>query len=98
MQTNQKILMKYNVVFFRAHGYLTRAEELYDNYNSQCDVSPHTLHDHFMLERTNEIERRKAFENLHTYTLFYLAQVYKSLGMLENFIAVVNNIGNLLSK
>ena len=72
------------VLFYcRAHEYLSQAEKLYHDYNALNDEAPYTLSDHFSLEQMDEVQRRKNFENLHTYTLFYLAQVYKSLSRFD---------------
>lgn len=59
-----------------------KAKDLYTAYLKECDDSPWTVEEHFITEPSSHMERKQAFESLHTYTLFYLAQVYKHLGKL----------------
>nr|CAB3259125.1 KIF1-binding protein homolog [Phallusia mammillata] len=59
--------------------HLVKAKELYLSFQNECDDAPWTVEEHFSNEPRTNVERKHAFESLHTYTLYYLAQVYKHL-------------------
>ncbi|XP_076811173.1 KIF-binding protein-like [Clavelina lepadiformis] len=63
----------------KAQEYLNKAESLYHEYKNKYDEAPFNIDEHFSMTPTEEYVRQQGFENLHTLTLFYLAQVYKSL-------------------
>ncbi|XP_072334824.1 KIF-binding protein isoform X2 [Scyliorhinus torazame] len=69
----------------KAQTYLEDAESLYNQYTKEIGTPPFDTHEHFLAEeeRLTEQERHKRFEKVYTYTLYYLAQVYKHLDMIE---------------
>ncbi|XP_078268878.1 KIF-binding protein [Rhinoraja longicauda] len=69
----------------KAKTYLEDAEALYNQYIKEIGTPPWDTHEHFLTEeeRLSEQERHKRFEKVHIHTLYYLAQVYKHLDMVE---------------
>ncbi|XP_055503286.1 KIF-binding protein [Leucoraja erinacea] len=69
----------------KAKTYLEDAEALYNQYTKEIGTPPWDTHEHFLAEedRLSEQERQKRFEKVYTHTLYYLAQVYKHLDMIE---------------
>ncbi|XP_006630631.2 KIF-binding protein [Lepisosteus oculatus] len=69
----------------KAQGFLETAESLYIQYMKQDGQPPMDLSDFFVTEGESVLdqERTKRFEMAHTYTLYYLAQVYKNLEQYE---------------
>ena len=62
----------------KALEYLLKSKAVYESHIAL--PPPLTETEWLAGETTSEWEREKAFENLHTHTLFYLAQVYSNLG------------------
>lgn len=64
-----------------AQGFLESAEALYNRYMKEDGKPPMDPNEYFMAEeeKLTEQERTKRFEKAYTYTLYYLAQVYKNL-------------------
>ncbi|KAJ8036151.1 KIF1-binding protein-like [Holothuria leucospilota] len=62
--------------------FLKEAKTLYQKYTHDVDAVPWGIHDLFLPESSHKSdhERKEAFENIHTLTLYYLAQVYGMLG------------------
>ncbi|MBN3295770.1 KBP protein, partial [Amia calva] len=69
----------------KAQAFLETAESLYIRYMKEDGQPPMDLSDFFLAEeeKLSEQERTKRFEMAHTYTLYYLAQVYKNLEQFE---------------
>ncbi|XP_064418690.1 KIF-binding protein [Latimeria chalumnae] len=68
-----------------AQMHLENAEGLYNQYMKQTGKPPLDPHEYFMAEeeKLTEQERARRFEKVYTYTLYYLAQVYKNMEMNE---------------
>lgn len=66
----------------KSQEYLERAEQLYKDYRSQTSVLPLDIHDLFDVFGNSEQreEGNKNLEKVYTHTLYYLAQIYGSLG------------------
>ncbi|XP_029950941.1 KIF-binding protein [Salarias fasciatus] len=68
-----------------AQGFLETAESIYQRYMKEDGTPPTDMTEYFTTEE-NQLthqERTKRFELAFTHTMYYLAQVYKSLGQTE---------------
>lgn len=65
----------------KSHDYLQQAEQLYADYKDQSDETPVEVSELFGA-KTQQLEKRSdnSLEKQYTLTLYYLAQVYGSLG------------------
>lgn len=67
----------------KAKDFLIKAEQIYDDFKL-LNISPHTIYDLFGTK--DEIEKGKGdkmLDKINTLTLFYLAQIFGSLGDLQ---------------
>ncbi|KAJ8013708.1 hypothetical protein DPEC_G00032590 [Dallia pectoralis] len=69
----------------KAQEFLENAEAMYRRYMKEDGHPPMDLAEFFMAQEDSlpEQERTKRFEMAYTHTLYYLAQVYKNLGLFE---------------
>ncbi|KAK2158859.1 hypothetical protein LSH36_162g01012 [Paralvinella palmiformis] len=69
----------------KALGYLEKSEKLYIGYKHDVGNSPEMPEEHFEVKQQDQDEgqlvqkRKEHFEDKHTHTLYYLAQVYGKL-------------------
>nr|XP_020663617.1 KIF1-binding protein [Pogona vitticeps] len=84
-QNNLGILWSERDDIETAQTYLESAEALYNQYMKENGNPPLDSSEHFMAEeeRLTDQERSKRFEKVFTHTLYYLAQVYQHLEMIE---------------
>ncbi|XP_041649821.1 KIF-binding protein [Cheilinus undulatus] len=68
-----------------AQGFLETAESLYQRYMKEDGSPPTDMTEYFTTEEKllTHQERTKRFELAYTHTMYYLAQVYKNLGLNE---------------
>lgn len=68
-----------------AQGFLETAESIYQRYMKEDGTPPTDMTEYFTTEENllTHQERTKRFELAFTHTMYYLAQVYKSLGQTE---------------
>ncbi|XP_072280446.1 KIF-binding protein [Pyxicephalus adspersus] len=80
-QNNLGILWADRGEIIIAQTYLESAESLYSQYMKKIGKPPIDPDEHFTpeVQQLTEQERSKRFERVFTYTLYYLAQVYKHL-------------------
>ncbi|XP_062989097.1 KIF-binding protein [Elgaria multicarinata webbii] len=84
-QNNLGILWSERDNIKTAQTYLESAEALYNQYMKESGNPPLDSNEHFMTEeeKLSDQERSKRFEKVYTHTLYYLAQVYQHLEMIE---------------
>ncbi|XP_034631886.1 KIF-binding protein isoform X1 [Trachemys scripta elegans] len=84
-QNNLGILWSERGEIKTAQTYLESAEALYNQYMKENGNPPLDPNEHFMAEeeKLTDQERSKRFEKAYTHTLYYLAQVYQHLEMIE---------------
>ncbi|XP_019394057.1 PREDICTED: KIF1-binding protein [Crocodylus porosus] len=84
-QNNLGILWSERDEIKTAQTYLESAEALYNQYMKENGNPPLDPSEHFMEEeeKLTDQERSKRFEKAYTHTLYYLAQVYQHLEMIE---------------
>nr|XP_008113404.1 PREDICTED: KIF1-binding protein [Anolis carolinensis] len=84
-QNNLGILWSERDDIKTAQTYLESAEALYNQYMKENGNPPLDSSEHFMTEeeKLSDQERSKRFEKVYTHTLYYLAQVYQHLEMIE---------------
>ncbi|KAF7247214.1 hypothetical protein EYD10_06648 [Varanus komodoensis] len=84
-QNNLGILWSERDDIKTAQSYLESAEALYNQYMKEIGNPPLDSNEHFMTEeeKLSDQERSKRFEKVYTHTLYYLAQVYQHLEMIE---------------
>ncbi|NXW32209.1 KBP protein, partial [Phaetusa simplex] len=84
-QNNLGILWSLRDEIKTAQTYLESAEALYNQYMKEDGNPPLDPSEHFMAEeeKITDQERSKRFEKAYTHTLYYLAQVYQHLEMIE---------------
>uniref|UniRef100_A0A8C5NQ97 KIF-binding protein n=1 Tax=Junco hyemalis TaxID=40217 RepID=A0A8C5NQ97_JUNHY len=84
-QNNLGILWSQRDEIETAQTYLESAEALYNQYMKEDGNPPLDPSEHFMAEeeKLTDQERSKRFEKAYTHTLYYLAQVYQHLEMIE---------------
>ncbi|NWR59082.1 KBP protein, partial [Bucorvus abyssinicus] len=84
-QNNLGILWSERDEIKTAQTYLESAEALYNQYMKEDGNPPLDPSEHFMSEeeKLTDQERSKRFEKAYTHTLYYLAQVYQHLEMIE---------------
>ncbi|XP_032651116.1 KIF-binding protein [Chelonoidis abingdonii] len=84
-QNNLGILWSERGEIKTAQTYLESAEALYSQYMKENGNPPLDPNEHFMAEeeKLTDQERSKRFEKAYTHTLYYLAQVYQHLEMIE---------------
>ncbi|XP_077997305.1 KIF-binding protein-like [Glandiceps talaboti] len=65
----------------KALHYLQESERLYKQFMHEVGKAPHTIHELFHQEENSltEHERQTQFEEIHTLTLYYLAQIHGKL-------------------
>jgi len=61
----------------KSYDYLSKAEKLYEDYKEASDAEPLTVHNS-LDAGFSSMDKLKMFEALHTHTLYFLAQAYKS--------------------
>lgn len=66
----------------KSHTYLIQAEQLYNEYQDQVDETPLEISELFLLDDKPKLQTKseKSIEKIHTLTLYYLAQIYGTLG------------------
>lgn len=66
----------------KSHTYLIQAEQLYNDYQEQVDEIPVEINELFCMNNKPKLQTKseKSIEKIHTLTLYYLAQVYGTLG------------------
>ncbi|XP_042315498.1 KIF-binding protein [Sceloporus undulatus] len=84
-QNNLGILWSERDDIKTAQTYLESAEALYNQYMKEIGNPPLDSSEHLMAEqeKLTDQERSKRFEKVYTHTLYYLAQVYQHLEMIE---------------
>ncbi|XP_036592756.1 KIF-binding protein isoform X1 [Trichosurus vulpecula] len=84
-QNNLGILWSERDEIETAQSYLESAEALYNQYMKEIGNPPLDPNEHFLAEeeKLTEQERSRRFEKAYTHTLYYLAQVYQHLEMIE---------------